>query len=140
MAYYWDSSAITKLIVAEAESDALRAWHDTTESRMVSSDLSRTEVMRAARRADSGRATKVNEVLGSLYLLKIPTSVFEAAGRLAPATVRSLDAIHIAAALTLEDELEGIVCYDDRLAEAARTNGIAVVAPAPPVPTTSDDD
>jgi hypothetical protein len=36
---------------------------------------------------------------------------------------------HLAAALELGDELDGIVTYDDRLAQAAALKGIAVVAP-----------
>jgi predicted nucleic acid-binding protein len=55
--------------------------------------------------------------------------VFEGAGRLEPSGLRSLDAIHLAAALDLGDDLEGLVTYDDRLAEAAVSNGVAVVAP-----------
>ncbi len=48
-------------------------------------------------------------------------------GWLAP--LRSLDAIHLAAALDLGDDLEGLVTYDERLANAAMVNGVAVVAP-----------
>ncbi len=57
------------------------------------------------------------------------TSVFERASWLDPTLLRSLDAVHLAAALELGDELEGIVTYDDRLAEAAALHGIAVIAP-----------
>ena len=57
------------------------------------------------------------------------TAVLEQAGRLDPAIVRSLDAIHLAAALMLGDDLEAFVTYYERLAEAARANGVAVVAP-----------
>lgn len=57
------------------------------------------------------------------------TAIFEAAGRLDPTILRTLDAVHLAAALDIGDELEGIVTYDDRLAEAALANGVAVVSP-----------
>jgi uncharacterized protein len=59
----------------------------------------------------------------------VATSTFEAAGRLEPAALRTLDAVHIAAALDLGDDLVGMVTYDDRLAEAARSNGVPVVSP-----------
>ncbi|HEY2548965.1 MAG TPA: hypothetical protein VGI64_00155 [Streptosporangiaceae bacterium] len=49
-------------------------------------------------------------------------------GRLGPAVLRSLDAIHLAAALDLGDDLEALITYDDQLAEAAQFNGIRVTA------------
>ena len=69
-------------------------------------------------------------MLDSLTLLTVPTALFDEAGRLEPATLRTLDAFHLAAALDLGDDLEGIVTYDDRLAQAAQANGIPVIAPA----------
>jgi len=46
-----------------------------------------------------------------------------------PATLRTLDAIHLATALTLGGDLAAFVTYDDRLADAARTLGLPVVRP-----------
>ena len=63
-------------------------------------------------------------------LMKVTTETFEQAGRLGPTALRSLDAVHLAAALDLGDDLEGMVTYDDRLAEAAQLNAITVTAPA----------
>jgi len=68
-------------------------------------------------------------VLDSLTLTDVTTAIFEQAGRLDPTTLRSLDAIHLAAALDLGDDLDSLVTYDERLAEAARLNGILVTAP-----------
>ncbi len=68
-------------------------------------------------------------MLDSITLTEVTTSVFEAAARIDPGVLRSLDAIHLAAALDLGDDLDGIVTYDDRLALAARANGMAVLAP-----------
>ena len=130
MAHYLDTSAIVKLVVAEAETDALRAWIAVAGGPMVSSDLARTEVMRAVRRAAPGLAAEARTVLDSVHLLKVESRTFEAAGRIDPTSLRSLDAIHLAAALTLEDDLQGIVTYDERLAEAAGLNGVHVLAPA----------
>ena len=62
-------------------------------------------------------------------LTEVTTAVFEAAGRLDPSILRTLDAIHVAAALDLGDDLEGMVTYDERLARAAEQNGIKVTAP-----------
>ncbi len=68
-------------------------------------------------------------VLDALVLLQVTTDVFETAALLEPATLRTLDAVHLASALTLGDELEGLVAYDERLATAAASLGIPVVAP-----------
>lgn len=129
MAYYVDNSALTKLVVAEAETAALRTWLAEENRNLVSCDLTRTELLRAVRRAAPDRVVRAREVLDSVTLLDVTTDIFEDAGRLDPTVLRSLDAVHLAAALDLGDELDGIVTYDSRLSEAARANGIAVVSP-----------
>ena len=129
MAFYLDTSALVKLVTREAETDALRAWLAERERGPVSCDLVRTELARAARRSDPRRMRRVREVLDALALIKVTTATFETAGRLDPTGLRSLDAIHVAAALDLGDDLEGFVAYDRRLADAAEANGIAVLAP-----------
>ena len=69
-------------------------------------------------------------MLDAVTLLEVTTPIFEAAGRVDPLELRSLDAIHVATALVLGDGLEGLVTYDALLAEAAEANGIAVVSPS----------
>jgi predicted nucleic acid-binding protein len=64
-----------------------------------------------------------------VILLSLPASIFERAAELAPDSLRSLDAVHLAAALELGDDLDGIVTYDDRLSEAARQLGITAIGP-----------
>ena len=129
MAFYLDTSALVKLVVAEAETEALRAWLAEREREPVSCDLVRTELSRAVRRSAPGRQLPVRAVLESITLLRVMTTTFEAAGRLDPDGLRSLDAIHVAAALELGDDLEGFIAYDRRLVEAAEANGIPVSAP-----------
>lgn len=129
MAYYIDTSALTKLVVAEAETAALRKWFAERDRDPVSCDLVRTELLRAVRRVVPDQVVRAREVLDSVTLIAVTTAIFEAAGRLEPTTLRTLDAVHLAAALDIGDELEGIVTYDDRLAEAALANGVAVVSP-----------
>lgn len=128
MAHYLDTSALTKLVVAEAESKALRAWL-RTEREPVACDLARTELIRAVRRSAPDRVVQARAVLDSLTLIEVTASIFEQASRLDPPTLRSLNAIHLAAALDLGDDLDSLVTYDDRLAEAASLNGISVTAP-----------
>jgi predicted nucleic acid-binding protein len=73
---------------------------------------------------------RARHVLDAIALLTLPSSTFDRAADLDPDLLRSLDALHLAAALDLGDDLEGIVTYDDRLARAALLHGIEVVAPA----------
>lgn len=130
MAYYLDTSALVKLVVAEAETPALQGWLAASDRQPVSCDLVRTELLRAVRRTDPSLAVAARAVLDAITLLEVTTGHFEAAGRLDPKILRTLDAIHLAAALDLGDDLDGIVSYDERLAEAARANGVPVVTPA----------
>jgi uncharacterized protein len=130
VAHYLDTSALVKLVVPEAESTALIDWLRHESDVAVTSDLSRTELHRAVRKSAPDRAIQARQVLDSLTILTVTTQMFEAAGRLEPPALRTLDAIHLAAALELGDDLAGIVTYDERLAEAARLHGITVIAPS----------
>ncbi len=129
MAFYLDTSALVKLVVAEPETAALRLWIESADRDLVASDLARTELMRAVRRVVPDRALLAREVLESVILVEVTTAVFEEAGRLQPADLRSLDAVHLATALCLGDDLEGLVTYDQRLVEGALANGIEPIAP-----------
>ena len=124
MSFYLDTSALVKLVVHEPETDGLRDWLAETPRDPVVSDLARTELLRAVRRVAPELL-----VLDALTITEVTTAVFEAAGRLDPSILRTLDAIHVAAALDLGDDLEGMVTYDERLAQAAQQNGILVAAP-----------
>ena len=130
MAFYLDTSALVKLVVAEPETTALRRWLTAADRGPVSCDLARTELARAVRRVAPDRAVEARAVLDAVTLIEVATPMFEEAGRLDPTLLRTLDAIHLAAALALGDDLEGLVTYDERLAAAARANGVDVVAPA----------
>lgn len=130
MAHYLDTSALVKLVVHEPETDVLRAWLAATEREPVSSDLARAELMRTVRRAAPELAPNARRVLDAITLTQVTTAVFEQAGRIEPDTLGSLDAIHLAAALDLGDDLHGLVTYDRVLAGAASASGIAVIAPA----------
>ncbi|MCB9439219.1 MAG: type II toxin-antitoxin system VapC family toxin [Mycolicibacterium sp.] len=129
MAYYFDTSALVKLVVAEPETSALTAWIAEADSDLVSCELTRTELLRAVRRVALDRVVAARAVLDGLTLITPSTATFEAAGHLDPMLLRSLDAVHVATALELGDDLAGMITYDDRMADAARAHGIAVVAP-----------
>ena len=129
MAHYIDTSALAKLVVAEPESDALQAWFSAADRDPVSCDLARTELVRAVRRSNPTQVVRACDVLDSVTLIEVTTAIFERAGLLDLTMLRTLDAIHIAAALVLGDDLDAMVTYDERLVHAATTNGIAVIKP-----------
>lgn len=129
MAYYLDTSALVKLVVEEAESDGLRRWLVAAERVVVSCDLARTELVRAVRRVAPGSALAARNVLNAVELIALTPATFEEAGRLDPDVLRTLDAVHLAAALELGDDLDGMVTYDGRLAAAAQAHGVRVVSP-----------
>jgi predicted nucleic acid-binding protein len=129
MAYYLDTSAAVKLVLSEAGSAALLRWAADRQDRIVSSDLLRTELQQATRRGAPQQMERARAVLESVTLVSLARSTFDRAGELEPESMRSLDALHLAAALELGDDLEGFVTYDDRLAEAVRRYGIPVIAP-----------
>lgn len=87
----------------------------------------RTELRRAALRLDAELLPAVESVLDRLHLLRIDDEVLDLAGRLAPASLRSLDALHVATALRTGADV--LVTYDSRLADAARSAGVAALAP-----------
>jgi len=129
VAYYLDTSAAVKLVVEEVGSKALRTWVMKATEPIVSSDLLRTELVRATRRGAPDEMQQARAVLDSLVLLTVSTALFERAGTIEPDLLRSLDALHLAAALDLGDDLDGIITYDDRLASAAVALGVPVIAP-----------
>ena len=128
-AVYLDSSAFVKLLVAEAESTALRTFLMEHDARRVSSTLLRAEALRAIRHLGPDALAITREGLRRVDLVAIDDRILDAAGILEPRVVRTLDAIHLATALTLGDDLESIVTYDDRMIEGARLLGLAPVAP-----------
>lgn len=130
MAHYIDTSALVKLVVAEPETEAFRAWLEQEPREPVACHLVRTELLRAVLQGAPDRLVRAREVLDALTLTDVLTAVFEAAGRLQPAELRPLHALHLAAALDLGDDLEGIVTYDERLALAAESNGIPAISPS----------
>ena len=130
MAHYLDTSALVKLAVAEPETAALREWLAAEPRTLAACDLVRTELLRTVRRVAPGRVVMARLVLDSLVLTEVTAEIFEAAGRLDTSDLRSLDSIHLAAALDLGDDLDTLVTYDERLAGAARSYGVPVTAPA----------
>lgn len=128
VATYLDSSALVKLVVAEPESAALRQ-HLGRRRPLVSSALARTEVLRAVLGEGSEGIGRAHALLGRIDLLRINDRILGSAGSLLPAHLRSLDAIHLATALQLGNDLGSLVSYDQRMLDAARHLGISIASP-----------
>jgi predicted nucleic acid-binding protein len=129
---YLDSSALVKLVVREPESAALMDYLREHPDR-VSSVLVLAEVPRALRRAKFGADARrrAREVLARVALVDIDRRALAAAAAIDPPTVRTVDAIHLATALTLREDLTGLITYDRRLALAAERADLQVQAPRP---------
>jgi predicted nucleic acid-binding protein len=95
----------------------------------MSSALARTEVLRVLLPHGDEGLRKGRRALSNVTLVRVNDRVLNAAGILLPAELRSLDAIHLATAQGLGDELGTFVTYDTRMADAARELGYRVSAP-----------
>lgn len=119
-----------KLPLREAGHEALRAKLVEWDG-YVSSALLGIEAIRACARHDDPRyANDARAWLHDLVLLPLEDAILDEATRLGPAGLRSLDAIHLATALSVRDDLGVFVTYDQRLAEVAAERGLNVVAPS----------
>jgi predicted nucleic acid-binding protein len=128
-ATYIDSSALVKLVSAEAESTPLRRYLRRRRP-LVASVLARVEVARALIPLGSTALRRGNEVLAGIELIRMTDRILLAAGALLPAEIRPLDAIHLATAQYLGADLARLVTYDARMASAANALGMSVAAPA----------
>ena len=128
-ALYLDTSAFVKLAVEESETAALRQFLADRALRRVSSALLRTEALRAVRHLGPDALASVREALRRVDLVAIDDRILDAAGTLEPRGLRTLDAIHLATAMAIGDDLDAIVTYDDRMVEAAGLLGLLVSAP-----------
>jgi hypothetical protein len=125
---YLDASAFVKLVVHEPETPGLIAAL-TGVTRLVAAEILEVEVLRACRRAGLG-ADAARAQLAAVRLLALTSEVRTLAGELDPPSVRSLDAIHVATALSLRERLTGLFTYDERMASTARDAGLMVFAPS----------
>lgn len=125
---YVDTSALGRVLLAEPEADSIRgvlAEHDAWWS----SELLVVELRRLAAR--EGLESEAEEYLDSFRLMAIDSASLQRASRLEPTVVRSLDAIHLEAAVRLRDggEVNGVVTYDQQLSTGCAHHGLSVHAP-----------
>lgn len=125
---YVDTSAFVKLVLGEDEAPALRGalaqWEGVVASRVL-----RTEAIRACARYGRSYENLAREALTTVALLPLDDAVLDLAATVKPPELRSLDALHLATALSIADDLGAMLVYDVRLASAAERAGLCVLAP-----------
>lgn len=126
--WYLDTSAALKLLVEEEESEALARAIDGASPDLVGCWLLDTELRRAAQRETALTQEGVSDFLDGVDLYEVPASLLREAGLLPGAGLRSLDALHLAAAVRIG--VDHLVTYDARMSESARALGVSVIAPA----------
>jgi predicted nucleic acid-binding protein len=128
--YYADTSAVIKLLAEESHSLAFAAFYDShADTEWVSSALLRIQVMRALTRVMPALLPDARDLLSAFSCIAIDDDIVEGAMNDPDRGLRSLDAIHLATARVLGDDLSAIVSYDDRLLKAAADAGLGTVSP-----------
>jgi predicted nucleic acid-binding protein len=123
---YVDASALVKLTLMERESAAAQAFIDQIDE-VVTSRVGFVETRRAvARTVGTDEAAEVP--LAAVGAIEFDAAMAATAAVLQPGNLRTLDAIHLATALSLY-HLDVFVTYDVRLADAARALGLPVATP-----------
>lgn len=131
MIVYLDTSALLKRVIIEPEAAAVRALLTRVAAAgdlLTSSAPTWVEVERALRRADVPDLGRLTEAaLSGIDEFPLRPAVLDQARTIGPATLRSMDAIHLASAIGIR--ATQLVTFDERLAAAARDEGIDVLAP-----------
>ncbi len=117
-----------KLVLLEAEHEQLRAELARWEG-VISSALLQVEAIRACARYGPAYASAARDGLTGVALLPLDERVLESATELQPATMRALDALHLATALSVVDDLGVVLVYDERLHRAVREAGLSALRP-----------
>lgn len=128
MIAYVDTSALLKLVHPETESAALRDWLAQHRAHLVTNSLGVVELIRAAARSGDSVAAAARTLADRVTVLRLTGETLELAAGIRPASVRSLDALHVASALMAAD-LDILLGYDRRMLDAARVAGLTTVSP-----------
>jgi hypothetical protein len=128
---YLDTSALVKLTITEDETEALRSWlEESPEVPRLTSAIAKVELPRTVMRRQAGALFVAERLLAEIARVHVTREVLDTAKMLQPTPLRSLDAIHLASALTVYQHLTAFVSYDRRLLEAAESAGLPIASPA----------
>lgn len=127
---YLDTSALGRLLLTEPDAASIRTelshWEHHTSSRLMAVELRRLGLR-------EGMGAAADQLLAGVSLVPVDVGLLAAAESIAPPTVATLDAIHLATALQLRDAgvLDAVMTYDRRLAAGLAHHEIEVLAPGP---------
>ena len=127
---YIDASAFIKLFSAEPESGAMAEAIDESRSLLVANEILAIEAFRTAVRIGGDAPVEAPTLLHKVALRPLSREIREIAYRVGTPSLRTLDAIHLATAVSLGEKVSAILTYDRRLAEASADAGLRVLAPA----------
>lgn len=128
---YLDTSALLKLVWNEDRSEAMRAFLDTTGNEpTVSSRILTIETRRAVRRVAPDHLPRADLLLTKVGQVGLSAAVVGLASGIPDPALRLLDAVHVATALVLGEEVSAFVTYDKRLFAAAHAQRLPVIAPS----------
>lgn len=125
--WFLDASAFLKLLLEEPESAELERWR--VGRRLASSDLLRTEARRGVAHMEASVLRSCDELLAVVYKVRLTPALLDRAGRIPGRGLRTLDAIYVASALELGDDLADFVSYDRHQLAAAERLGLRTLSP-----------
>jgi predicted nucleic acid-binding protein len=130
-AAYLDASALVKLFKAERETDAFRAALSDWPV-LVASELIRVEAVCTARRLGSEDVLqRAHAALQRIDLIPLSSEIIELAIAAHIPSLRAMDAIHLATALTIREDIGAVFVYDGDLHAAAGAHHLNPIAPQP---------
>lgn len=127
---YVDTSALGRVLLAEPDAKAIHSVLDQHDDWWCS-ELLVVELRRFATR--EGLVDPAEKLLEEVELLGVDSDVLQRASRIDPSEVRSLDAIHLDAAVHLSEQgkIEAVLTYDHQLQAGCRHHNLEVAAPNP---------
>ena len=119
-----DSSAILSVIFNEGNVQNISR---ALAGNMVTSELSRVEVLRNVTKTEESLLPHAQELLDQFDFIGMSTLILQRAAYFpVEITAKTLDAIHLATAETLSSIVDGIITFDKQMAKNAEKLGLKV--------------